>query len=557
MLAVIVFSYYQADKVDKELSLLAKTVIPLNNHVANLTAYALEQTVIFERILRLRQETPSRPNKINASIKRLNEYSEKVSQELTLAQSILEGQLIKGGIKHEVLILLAQITPSLKTVEKEHKDFNLHVSLLLKREKINNPEVRHLLYQQLEGQIDNLGQALYDVLQMLERLTESESETVMFGELSIHQGSLIIGVVVFLIGIVISPLITLKIIKPLKELSDGVKKISSGDLSISIPVQSRDEVGELTLSFNKMAEELENKERIKNLFGKYVDPRIIESVIEKGEDLFVNDSQKKKMTVFFSDIEGFSAISESLTANGLVKLMNHYFTHASQPIYRFNGVIDKFIGDAVMAFWGPPFSNDNYAIEACNASLEYLDSLTQINIQIPEILGFRKNAPQINVRIGLCTGDVVAGNIGSNDCMSYTVLGDTVNIAARLESVNKKYGTRIIMEHNTHDMIKDEFETRKIDRIRVVGIQKPVEIFELLAKKSQLEPSAEALRKNYQSALQCYQSSDFTQAKIFLDQCLEIKPNDGPSQVLSKRMEIFTQTPPANDWDGIWQIESK
>ena len=557
MLAVIVFSYHQSDKVDKELALLAKTVIPLTNHVANLTAYALEQTVIFERILRLRQETPTRTNKINASIKRLNEYSEKVSYELAQAQSILEERLIKGDIKHEVLILLAQIPPSLKTVEKEHNDFNLHVSLLLKREKIAAPEVRHLLNQQLEGQIDNLGQALYDVLQMLERLTESESKTVMFGELSIHQGSLIIGVIVFLVGIVISPLITLRIVKPLKELSEGAKKISKGDLSINIPIHSRDEVGELTHSFNKMAEELKNKERIKNLFGKYVDPRIIESVIDKGEELFVNDSQKKKMTVFFSDIEGFSEISESLTANGLVKLMNHYFTHASQPIYRHNGVIDKFIGDAIMAFWGAPFSNDKHAIEACEASLEYLDSLTKINLQIPEILGFKKNAPQINVRIGLCTGDVVAGNIGSNDCMSYTVLGDTVNIAARLESANKKYGTRIIMEQNTHDMIKDHFETRKIDRIRVVGIQKPIEIFELLAKKSQLEPSAETLRTNYESALQCYQCSDFTQAKIFLDHCLEITPNDGPSQALNQRMEIFAQTPPANDWDGIWQLESK
>jgi len=296
---------------------------------------------------------------------------------------------------------------------------------------------------------------------------------------------------------------------------------------------------------------------MKALFGKYVDPRIIESVINKGDELIINESQKKEMTVFFSDIAGFSSISESLTPNGLVKLMNLYFTHVSKPIYRFNGVIDKFIGDAVMAFWGAPFSNDQHAAQACAAALETLESLTQINDLVPELLGFKKNAPHINIRIGLCTGDVVAGNIGSNECMSYTVLGDTVNIAARLESANKQYGTRIIMEKNTHDLIKAEFETRKIDRIRVVGIEEPVEIFELLAPKSKLEPNAEALRETYESALSSYQARDFIQAKKYLEECLEIKPNDGPSQVLSKRMEILTQTPPANDWDGVWQLESK
>lgn len=557
MLSVIIFSYLQSSKVDKQLSLLAKTVIPLTNHLSNLTAYTLEQTVIFERILKLRQETPPLPERVEASVKRFHEYREKVEKELRLAQAVLDGELHNPEIKQEVLVLLAQIPPSLRAVAKEHNDFNLHVGLLLKREKIDNPQVRFLLNQQLEGQIDNLGQALYDVSQMLAKLSESESETVMFGELSIHQGSLIIGVTVFLIGIAISPLITLQIIKPLKELSDGAKKISTGDLSINIPVKSHDEVGALTTSFNQMAAELKNKERIKNLFGKYVDPRIIESVIDNGDELIVQESQKKKMTVFFSDIAGFSAISESLTANGLVKLMNHYFTHASQPIYRFNGVIDKFIGDAVMAFWGPPFSNEKHAFQACNASLEYIDSLDSINLQIPEILGFKKNVPHIDVRIGLCTGEVVAGNIGSNNCMSYTVLGDSVNIAARLESANKKYGTRIIMEHHTHAMIKDQFETRKIDRIRVVGIQEPVEIYELLAKKSQLEPSANALRNHYESALQCYQARDFKEAKNYLHRCTEIHPNDGPTQVLRQRMEILTQTPPANDWDGVWQLESK
>jgi adenylate cyclase len=162
-------------------------------------------------------------------------------------------------------------------------------------------------------------------------------------------------------------------------------------------------------------------------------------------------------------------------------------------------VIDKYIGDAIMSFWGPPFTDESeHAKLACRASLEQFVKLDELQAQLPDLLGFRKGLPKINVRIGLCTGELIVGNIGSNISKSYTVMGDTVNVASRLESANKQYGTHILMSEATYELVKDEFETREIDNIIVVGKSEPVRIFELLAPSGKIEKQVLDLRDYFQ-----------------------------------------------------------
>ena len=556
MLCVIVFSFVQAEKVDNKLSLLANTVIPLRNHIENVESFALEQSLLVERILRVREKIPADPEEIERLTKQFNSYNSKVEDELNSAEIIVAKQM-SGNLSREDLVQLASTPPIIGVIRKEHVSFDKHVKAMLNNDH-EDLKVRNLLNHQLKAQAGKLNSALFAVLQKLEQLSTSKSKAVLLGELSVHQTLLIIGVITFFIGAILSPLITAKIIQPLKNLSNGAKKVRMGDLSVSIPVLSNDEVGELSTSFNSMVEELQHKEKIKQMFGKYVDPRIVDKLLQKGGDIEGTENTKQEMTVFFSDIVGFSTISESLTPNVLVKLMNLYFSHVSQPIYRFNGVIDKFIGDAVMAFWGPPFETDQkHAVQACSTALAHTECLINVNLLIPELLGFKKNVPHIKVRIGLCTGDVVAGNIGSDECMSYTVFGDTVNIAARLESANKYYGTQILIEQTTHDQIEGQFETRKIDRIRVVGIEEPLEIYELLTENSNLDQTALALKTHYEEALQFYFSQNWAQAQASVRHCLEINAEDGPSLVMLKRIESFQDAPPAGDWDGVWQLESK
>src|SRR5438105_3707782 len=152
------------------------------------------------------------------------------------------------------------------------------------------------------------------------------------------------------------------------------------------------------------------------------------------------------MTVFFSDLVGFTAISERLTPSGLVNVMNRYLSLMSQPIRAQKGLIDKYIGDAIMAFWGPPFTDrEEHARLACFAALEQLQALEELRRMLPELMGLRKGLPEIDFRIGISTGDVVVGNIGSELTRAFTVLGDTVNLGSRLEGANKQYGTKILI----------------------------------------------------------------------------------------------------------------
>jgi adenylate cyclase len=308
----------------------------------------------------------------------------------------------------------------------------------------------------------------------------------------------VISLLAFILGITFTTVLTKRIVKPVHQIISGAKDIALGKLDVKVPVFSKDEIGMLATSFNLMAQELKTKELIKEKFGQYVDPRVVDTLLKQDES-GLNNGEKQVMTVFFSDLEGYSSITEVLTPLRLVNLINKYLTLASEPIIRYKGVIDKYIGDAIMSFWGPPFTDESeHAKLACRASLEQFVKLDELQAQLPDLLGFRKGLPKINVRIGLCTGELIVGNIGSNISKSYTVMGDTVNVASRLESANKQYGTHILMSEATYELVKDEFETREIDNIIVVGKSEPVRIFELLAPSGKIEKQVLDLRDYFQ-----------------------------------------------------------
>ena len=198
--------------------------------------------------------------------------------------------------------------------------------------------------------------------------------------------------------------------------------------------------------------------------------------------------------MFFSDIAGFTSISEELTAMATVNLLNHYFAAVTESIRTNNGIVDKFIGDAVMAFWCSPFSpGDSHAAAACRSALAQQVAIGRLNPDLPNILGLRRTAPTLAVRMGIATGEVVLGTIGSTVSKSFTVIGDTVNLASRLEGVNKVFGTRIIVAESTLKLARSEVEARELDLITVVGKTEPVRIYELICLAGQLGPAESEL----------------------------------------------------------------
>jgi adenylate cyclase len=351
-------------------------------------------------------------------------------------------------------------------------------------------------------------------------------------------------------------MITRSLVRPMRELLTVTRSIRTGNLDVHVQIRTADEIGQLADSFNHMVGEMKEKEAIKATFGKYVDPRVVQEILGHGQVAL--GGARQRMTVFFSDLEGFTAFCEGLTPSGAVKLLNQYFSLMAEPIHVRQGIIDKFIGDSVMAFWGPPFAPaEEEATLACLAALEQQARIPQFQAMLPEILGVRRNLPAIRVRMGIATGDVTVGSIGSENSRSYTVIGDTVNLASRLESVNTQYGTHLLINEETRTLAGDAIEVREIDLIRVVGKSEPARIYELLAARGSLPDQVAGLRDLYERGLAEYRAQRWDEAVATFERCLAIDPADGPARLFVQRIARLRDHPPATGWDGTLTLTEK
>jgi adenylate cyclase len=360
-----------------------------------------------------------------------------------------------------------------------------------------------------------------------------------------------------LLGLVVAAAVTMGLVRPVRRLLHGTEAVEGGALDTVVPVTSHDEIGQLTRSFNSMVGELRTKEQIRDTFGKYVDPRIVAGLLDRPE-LTDPKGARREMTILFCDMQGFTSFSEEMTPVGLVNVLNRYLTVLSEPVRRYNGIIDKYIGDAVMAFWGPPFATaEDQAALACFAALDQLAALPRFQDELPDLTGVRRGFPKVQMRVGIATGDVVVGNIGSEQIRNYTVIGDTVNTASRLEGAGKAYGTRILISERTRDLAAEAIEAREIDSVLVVGKHFPERIFELLGRKGEVAVDRLELRDTFHAALGDYRQRNWDRAAKGFRDCLTIVPDDPPSQVFLDRINGFRAEAPAQDWDGVWALHAK
>lgn len=267
---------------------------------------------------------------------------------------------------------------------------------------------------------------------------------------------------------------------PVGRLVSVSHEIEKGNYDVSLKPKYRDEVGVLTESFNSMAEGLLEKERIKDAFGKFVNPEIAEKVSK--EELTLG-GETKNAAVFFSDIRSFTAISEKLEAHQVVEFLNEYMTLMVDCIDKTHGVVDKFIGDAIMALWGTPVSKGNDSENSINAALMMRQALIAYN----KGRGNTPDKPLIKIGCGINTGPLVAGQIGSNNRMEYTVIGDTVNLASRIESLNKPFRTDILITQDTYDLVRDIFIVEPMKKITVKGKSEPQQVYAVINRKDATE----------------------------------------------------------------------
>ncbi|MBO7005909.1 MAG: adenylate/guanylate cyclase domain-containing protein [Pseudomonadales bacterium] len=297
--------------------------------------------------------------------------------------------------------------------------------------------------------------------------------------------------------------------------------------------------------------EMGQKTMIRDMFGQYLSPKVVEDLVDDPTKLSLG-GEEREMTAYFSDVASFSTISENLTPSELVHVLNEYLTEMCNIIIGYEGTVDKFEGDAIIAFWGAPTVQADHARLACYASIDMNERLLELRDKWVE-----EGIPQLKVRMGLNSGPMVVGNMGSAQRMNYTIMGDAVNLAARLEGANKAFASRMMISESTYRACESDIDARELDTIRVVGKNEPVTVYELLNRKNQTAGPMADLVEQYARGLAAYRSMDFVGAKAMFEKCLEIVPGDGPAETFAARCESFLQYSPESGWDGVFTLTEK
>jgi class 3 adenylate cyclase len=546
----------KSGEVESLLTSVKESYVPSYAALARAHIRSLEQSAYLRRLAIISFQSPVDGAEV-ARLRSLVEQKAKEADDEVLAARKAIARAIKDRASFGDEVLLGRLDTRLQFLQRYHASY----------EKVRS---------QVEGALSNHDEARFrDILVSLDQARDTlnaESEAVrreMLGVLdqamrdtiaeqsrSVRYGIILLAAALA-IGLMVAAAMTMNLVRPLRRLLKGAIAVQGGSLDTELPVTSRDEIGDLTAAFNAMVRDLRSKARVRETFGKYLDPRIVESLIERPE-LLGSKGERRVMTVCFADMKDFTSLSEGVTPVALVNVINRYLATMSEPIRRSGGIIDKYMGDAIMAFWGPPFTaSDEQARLACEAALGQLGLLPSFRQSLPEVLGIKRHVPQVDMRIGIASGDVVVGNIGSDLSMSYTVMGDAVNVASRLESVNKVYGTHLLVNAMTREMAKDAYDFREIDSIRVVGKEEPEQVFELLGRRGEVAQSTLDLAERFARGLGAYRRQAWTEAVAAFQSCLELAPEDGPARVFLHRIPLLSAQPLPENWDGVWILSEK
>jgi adenylate cyclase len=331
--------------------------------------------------------------------------------------------------------------------------------------------------------------------------------------------------------------------RPLVQMASVARNVGQGKLEQQAVESGGGEIGELGRAINAMIAGLRQRDLLADTMGRYVAPHVVKEVLRRG-DVQLGGS-RKVVTVFFSDLAGFTTLAEKTPPEVLIPLLNEYFEAMTSVILETEGTLDKYIGDAILAFWGDPLPQHDDAARACRAALQQRRAL--------QVLGARWEAegrPRLDMRIGIETGEVTVGDIGSTLKVQYTVLGDTVNFASRLEAVNKVFGTSILIGEQTRAGAGDAIEVREIDFLAVAGKSRPVRVFELLGMAGDVAPARLEGCAEFERGLFAFRERRWDEAEAHLQRALQVLESDKPSQNLLARVRKYrTEEPPA-DWDG-------
>ena len=557
MIGTSILSMLMANRVGHLLDELTNKYVPAYGDLARTNVRSLERALALRQMVIAKMQTP--PDDA-AFAQRMQIYRTKdaeVTEEAEAARKLIVS-IIEDTSTPSDNVALALIDGRIEAaVTDVRRLLNEENSRLISQLEAHDfPEVQRSL-KRIDALRDEFNQRIDQIRADMLAQVYASAATVMVDQQRAIWITVIVTAIAAILGLLFAGLVGAGITRPVRLLLQGTREVEAGQLDRSIDVVTRDEIGQLTAAFNRMVGQLRHKEQIRRTFGRYIDPRVVEGLINQSAAA-ATEGQRRVMTVMFCDMKGFTGLSEGMTPQGLVKVMNRYLSTMSEPIRAQQGIIDKYIGDAIMAYWGPPFTDEaDEARLACLAAIDMMDRIGGLRKELPELLGVRTIPTECDLRIGIATGEALVGSIGSEFMMSFTVMGDTVNLASRLESANKFYGTRCLVSQATIAAAAQAVEAREIDRLVVAGQTRPQIVFEIMGRAGELSAEQIALRAHYSEGLAAYRARHWDEATSALKAALAAAPGDGPCMVLLTRVESLRDNPPPADWDGSWRLDQK
>ncbi|MDP6778925.1 MAG: adenylate/guanylate cyclase domain-containing protein [Candidatus Latescibacteria bacterium] len=325
-------------------------------------------------------------------------------------------------------------------------------------------------------------------------------------------------------------------------------------------------IGYLSITLYNYVQKEKEKEFVQGAFGHYLDPKVVDQLVENPDLINQLGGDQRVMTAFFSDIASFSTMSENLTPLELVELLNEYLTEMCDLVAEHGGTIDKFEGDAILAFYGAPIKSEDHAIRAVLAAVDMQNKITELREgwetkgkmeQLRKLWSEEGMGEFFRVRMGVNTGEMVVGNMGSHTRVDYTIMGDAVNLASRLEGAGKAYGVCTMIGEATYRATAEAIDVRELDSIQVVGRDEAVRVYEILDRKGEADPKKQEVADIYAEGLGLYRERRWDDAIERFNEGLRVDPEDGPCKVFIERAETCKQVPPPEDWDAVHELESK
>jgi class 3 adenylate cyclase len=556
MAVTAVLSMMSVMQVGERLEELTHSYIPAYGDLARANIRSVERGLALRRMVIEKMKSSSSAERFAAIRSAFDAKGAEGMRETQAALALIHGLIERKSAFGDTTALARLESRIDSAVSDTRRHLNDEIERLLPLLDSGDAKAIDDSLTRVDALRDEMNQKMDAIRADMFTLLRTDAELTTRKQTQVMTIAAILTLLAAILGLVFAALVSAGVTRPVRRLLEGARAVEAGKLDGTLVATSQDEIGHLTTAFNQMVEQLRLKERLRETFGKYVDPRVVEGLIE-GPALAA-EGQRRVMTVLFCDVKGFTSTSEGMTPQGLVKVMNRYFSTMSAPIRAHQGIIDKYIGDAIMAYWGPPFADDKeQARLASLAALDMLQLVPQLQAELPELLGIRTLPKAFDLRIGIATGEVLVGSIGSELMMSYTVMGDTVNLASRLEGANKEYGGRILVSAATIAGASGAIEAREIDRLVTLGQTQPQAVYEIMGRKGELTAAQLELRDRFAEGLAAYRVQRWDDARRAFEAALAVAPDDGPSLTFIKRIDRLIAAPPGEGWNGAWHLEKK